>query len=250
MVARLRRAVGRHRRSAAERTATSTRRARWPPRTAPPAVQLRTIALSAIVPIDGFNPRTSIDDAELKALSAEHARARLHRPGARPGARRRHLPPRRRREALQGRRDGIADGAARQRPSRRRQRRRRRRARGRAARRRGRRQPAALAAHAGRGGARVPAPEDRVRPHPEGHRAAPADDAGTRPRPPADPAAPRGAVAARQRRRDPRRRDRGARRAREDRARPRRGRGHARSSTAATSTTPSRSRGATSPTTR
>ena len=38
--------------------------------TAPPAVQLRTIALSAIVPIDGFNPRTSIDDAELRALSA------------------------------------------------------------------------------------------------------------------------------------------------------------------------------------
>jgi hypothetical protein len=37
--------------------------------TAPPAVQLRTIPLSAIVPIDGFNPRTSIDDAELKALS-------------------------------------------------------------------------------------------------------------------------------------------------------------------------------------
>ena len=49
----------------------------------------------------------------------EHARARLHRPGARPGARRRHVPPRRRREALQGRRDGIADGAPRQRPSRR-----------------------------------------------------------------------------------------------------------------------------------
>ena len=38
--------------------------------TAPPAVQLRTSPLSAIVPIDGFNPRTSIDDAELRALSA------------------------------------------------------------------------------------------------------------------------------------------------------------------------------------
>ena len=34
-----------------------------------PAVSLRTIALSAIVPIDGFNPRMAFDDAELQALS-------------------------------------------------------------------------------------------------------------------------------------------------------------------------------------
>jgi ParB/RepB/Spo0J family partition protein len=38
--------------------------------TAPPAVQLRTIALSAIVPIDGFNPRQAFDDGDLRALSA------------------------------------------------------------------------------------------------------------------------------------------------------------------------------------
>jgi ParB family chromosome partitioning protein len=38
--------------------------------TTPSAIQLRTIALSAIIPIDGFNPRTSFDDAELRALSA------------------------------------------------------------------------------------------------------------------------------------------------------------------------------------
>jgi ParB family chromosome partitioning protein len=37
--------------------------------TAPPAVSLRTIALSSIAPGDGFNPRTSFDDAELRALS-------------------------------------------------------------------------------------------------------------------------------------------------------------------------------------
>jgi ParB/RepB/Spo0J family partition protein len=37
--------------------------------TAAPAVQLRSIPLSAIVPIDGFNPRQAFDDAELRALS-------------------------------------------------------------------------------------------------------------------------------------------------------------------------------------
>ena len=38
--------------------------------TAAPAVQLRSIPLSAIVPIDGFNPRQAFDDADLRALSA------------------------------------------------------------------------------------------------------------------------------------------------------------------------------------
>jgi ParB/RepB/Spo0J family partition protein len=38
--------------------------------TAAPAVQLRSIPLSAIVPIDGFNPRQAFDDAELRALSS------------------------------------------------------------------------------------------------------------------------------------------------------------------------------------
>jgi len=38
--------------------------------TAAPATQLRTIALSAIVAIDGWNPRLSVDDGELRALSA------------------------------------------------------------------------------------------------------------------------------------------------------------------------------------
>lgn len=33
-------------------------------------VQLRTVPISAIVPIDGWNPRTGFDDAELRALSA------------------------------------------------------------------------------------------------------------------------------------------------------------------------------------
>ncbi len=39
-----------------------------------PAVSLRTIPVSAIVPIDGFNPRMAFDDAELHALSAKEAR--------------------------------------------------------------------------------------------------------------------------------------------------------------------------------
>ena len=38
--------------------------------TAAPSVQLRTVPISAIVPIDGWNPRTAFDDAELAALSA------------------------------------------------------------------------------------------------------------------------------------------------------------------------------------
>jgi ParB-like chromosome segregation protein Spo0J len=33
-------------------------------------VQLRTVPISAIVPIDGWNPRMAFDDAELRALSA------------------------------------------------------------------------------------------------------------------------------------------------------------------------------------
>ncbi len=40
------------------------------PATASPSVQLRTVPISAIVPIDGWNPRTAFDDAELRALSA------------------------------------------------------------------------------------------------------------------------------------------------------------------------------------
>jgi len=38
--------------------------------TAAPSVQLRTVPISAIVPIDGWNPRVAFDDAELQALSA------------------------------------------------------------------------------------------------------------------------------------------------------------------------------------
>ena len=37
--------------------------------TAPVAPQLRTVPLSAIVALDGWNPRMSFDDAELQALS-------------------------------------------------------------------------------------------------------------------------------------------------------------------------------------
>jgi hypothetical protein len=33
------------------------------------AVQLRTVPVSAIVPIEGWNPRLEVDDAELRALS-------------------------------------------------------------------------------------------------------------------------------------------------------------------------------------
>jgi ParB family chromosome partitioning protein len=33
-------------------------------------VQLRTVPVSAIVPIEGWNPRLGVDDAELRALSA------------------------------------------------------------------------------------------------------------------------------------------------------------------------------------
>jgi ParB/RepB/Spo0J family partition protein len=38
--------------------------------TAPTAVQLHSIPVSAIVPIEGWNPRMAFDDAELRALSA------------------------------------------------------------------------------------------------------------------------------------------------------------------------------------
>ena len=38
--------------------------------TAPVAPQLRTVPLSAIVALEGWNPRMSFDDAELQALSA------------------------------------------------------------------------------------------------------------------------------------------------------------------------------------
>jgi ParB family transcriptional regulator, chromosome partitioning protein len=38
--------------------------------TAAPTVQLRTVPVSAIVPIEGWNPRLGFDDAELRALSA------------------------------------------------------------------------------------------------------------------------------------------------------------------------------------
>jgi ParB-like nuclease domain len=34
------------------------------------SVQLRMVAISAIVPIEGWNPRMAFDDAELRALSA------------------------------------------------------------------------------------------------------------------------------------------------------------------------------------
>jgi ParB-like chromosome segregation protein Spo0J len=37
--------------------------------TAAAAVQLRTIPISAIVPIEGWNPRMAFDDAEPQALS-------------------------------------------------------------------------------------------------------------------------------------------------------------------------------------
>jgi hypothetical protein len=38
--------------------------------TAAAAVQLRSVPVSAIVPIEGWNPRMAFDDAELRALSA------------------------------------------------------------------------------------------------------------------------------------------------------------------------------------
>jgi ParB/RepB/Spo0J family partition protein len=41
-----------------------------PTPTAAAAVQLRTVPISATLPIEGWNPRMAFDDAELQALSA------------------------------------------------------------------------------------------------------------------------------------------------------------------------------------
>ena len=42
-----------------------------PEASAAPSVQLRTVPVSAIVPIEGWNPRTAFDDGELQALSSQ-----------------------------------------------------------------------------------------------------------------------------------------------------------------------------------
>ena len=73
----------------------------------------------------GLEPQDVLRRRRAAGPVGQHARTRLPGPGDRAGHRRRRLPPRRRREALQGRGPRRADGTARDRAARRRRRRQR-----------------------------------------------------------------------------------------------------------------------------